>query len=85
MYGESEVSFVKFLVELAKNKPNFSLVPNLIWAKIKNGQPIINPQEPPIYNLDSLPFPSYQSFEIKKYFGVSRCAYKCRGSYCILF
>lgn len=67
MYGESEVSFVKFLDELAKNKPNFSLVPNLIWAKIKNGQPIINPQEPPIYNLDSLPFPSYQSFEIKKY------------------
>jgi len=67
MYGESEVSFVKFLNELSQEKSNLSQVPNLIWSKTKKSKPIINPPETPIYDLDKLPFPSYEKFNLTKY------------------
>lgn len=65
MYGESEISFISLLSELSGKNPNLSTVPNLIWRQQK--QIIINPPAPPIYQLDNLPFPDYQSFNLKKY------------------
>ena len=65
MYSESEISFIKFLEIFSQDKPDFSLVPNLIW-KNKN-KTIINNPAPLIYKLDNLPFPDYESFNINKY------------------
>lgn len=65
MYSESEVSFISFLNQLSQKKPDLSAVPNLIWKKQK--QIIINPPAPPIHQLDNIPFPDYQSFNLKKY------------------
>lgn len=65
MYGESEISFVKFLKIFSQKNPDFSLVPNLIW-KQKN-KTIINPASPLIFKLDEIPFPSYQSFKLNQY------------------
>ncbi|MCW1949069.1 MAG: B12-binding domain-containing radical SAM protein [Candidatus Shapirobacteria bacterium] len=65
MYGESETSFIIFLDQLSQAKPDLSTVPNLIWKQKK--QIIINSPAPPIHQLDNIPFPDYQSFNLKKY------------------
>lgn len=65
MYGESEVSLIKFLNEFSKTKPNYYKVPNLIW--ISKNKTIINNPTPLIQNLDNIPFPDYTSFNLKKY------------------
>ncbi len=64
--GEAETNFVIFLKELQKTKPNFRLIPNLIWRN-KNGQVQENPNSPFIQNLDNLPFPDYSEFKFEKY------------------
>ena len=66
MQGESETSFIKFLIEIKKKKPNFSKVPNLLWRD-KRGKIIENRIERLIEDLDSLPFPDYSEFKFEKY------------------
>ena len=65
MYGESETSIINFLQTFSQKKPNFSQVPNLIWRN-KN-KVIINSPAPLIHNLDQLPFPDYESFNLSAY------------------
>lgn len=65
MFGEGEIAFISFLKEFAKSTPDFSQVPNLIWQNHK--KIIINPSAPPIYDLDNLPFPDYESFKLSQY------------------
>jgi len=65
MYGESEISFIDFIKVFSQKNPKFSQVPNLIWKK--NKKTIINPQAPLIYQLDNLPFPDYESFNLPAY------------------
>jgi len=63
--GEGEVTFLQFLKQLDKKVPNFYQVPGLIWKK---DQEII--QNPPpffIKDLDKLPFPDYEAFDLEKY------------------
>jgi len=66
MKGESEVSFLKFLEEIKKEKPAFSKVTNLIWRNDK-GEIIENENEPLIEDLDVLPFPDYSEFKFAEY------------------
>jgi radical SAM superfamily enzyme YgiQ (UPF0313 family) len=65
MYSESENSFISFLNEFSKLKPDFSKIPNLIYRSHKKN--IINPPDKLIINLDQIPFPDYQSFKLEKY------------------
>lgn len=65
MYGESETSIIDFLEVFSQKNPDFSKVPNLIWQKQK--KLIINPSAHPIYKLDQLPFPDYESFNLRCY------------------
>lgn len=65
MMGEGEESFLIFLKEFVKKKPNFSQVPGLIWRR---GPKIIeNPPSSLIKDLDNLPFPDYGAFHLEKY------------------
>ena len=65
MYGESEISFISLINQLSATKPDLSQVPNLIWRH--NNKIIINPPAPPIHQLDNIPFPDYESFDLQKY------------------
>jgi len=65
MKSESEITFVDFLKELEKPKPDFSRVNNLIWKD--NGVIVENADAKFIEDLDSLPFPDYSFFGIERY------------------
>lgn len=65
MYGESETSLIDFLKVFSQKIPDFSKVKNLIWKDKK--KVIINPPAPLIHNLDQLPFPDYESFNLQAY------------------
>jgi radical SAM superfamily enzyme YgiQ (UPF0313 family) len=65
MKSESEVSFIEFLKELESLSPDYSRVRNLLW---RDGNDIIeNPTEVFIRELDTLPFPDYEAFDIRRY------------------
>lgn len=63
--GEGEYTFLELLESLAQKKPNFDKINGLIWRK--NKLIIENSDRPLISNLDSLPFPNYEIFKLKKY------------------
>lgn len=65
MQGESEVSFMEFLKEFEGSK-DYLKVGNLIWRDA-SGDVIENEKESLIKDLDSIPFPSFESFEFEKY------------------
>ena len=60
IYSEGETALSKLASGL-----NPKDIKSLIWRK--NGEVIINPQEDFISDLDSLPFPEYDSFKLEKY------------------
>lgn len=63
--GEGEESFLDFLQEFVAKKPNFSKVPGLIW---RSGRKIIeNSPGSLIKDLDNLPLPDYEAFNLEKY------------------
>ncbi|MFH1202706.1 MAG: radical SAM protein [Candidatus Omnitrophota bacterium] len=62
---EGEISFTQLLEEILKPSPDFGKIKGLIWRK--NGQVIENPDMPFIQDLDRLPFPDYNLFDLKKY------------------
>lgn len=65
MTGEGEITFLDFLRQLEKSKSDFAQVPNLLWRK---GKTIIkNPLASPIKDLDRIPFPDFEEFELEKY------------------
>jgi len=66
IFGEAETSFLNFLEESQKTKPNFATVANLIWRD-RRGQIIENKKATLIQNLDDLPFPDYSEFKLEKY------------------
>ncbi len=64
--GEGEIAIVK-LVEYLERGGNVNSVPSLVhW---KNGEPVFNPTMYP-EELDDLPFPDYDLFDIETYFSV---------------
>ncbi|MBI4743979.1 MAG: cobalamin B12-binding domain-containing protein [Actinobacteria bacterium] len=65
MKGESEISFLKFVKELSGGK-NYSKVGNLIWRD-SSGNIVENEMEPLIKDIDTIPFPSYESFCFERY------------------
>jgi len=65
LVGEGEISFLQFLKQLSKKEPDWRQVPGLIWRKKTK---IIQNQRPAfIHDLDKLPFPDYETFELEKY------------------
>lgn len=63
--GEGEISFLLFLKQLEKKKSDFSKVPGLIY---KIGEEIFYGPSPVfIKNIDEIPFPDYEEFNLKKY------------------
>jgi len=65
LIGEGEVALLQFLKQLSKKKPSFDQVPGLIWKKDR--EIIQNPRPPFIQDLDKLPFPDYEAFDLEKY------------------
>ena len=63
---EAEESFLNFLNELKKGKPDYKNVQNLIWRK--DGQIVENGDAPFIIDLDKLPFPDYSEFKFEENF-----------------
>lgn len=63
--GEGELSFPAFLEELGKRAPDFSRIPGLIWRD--GGKIVENEDSPFVQNLDILPFPDYEAFDITRY------------------
>lgn len=62
---EGELTLLELLQELQKRKPNFSGIKGLIWWH--KGRIVENPDRGLIKNLDILPFPDFDAFEIEKY------------------
>jgi radical SAM superfamily enzyme YgiQ (UPF0313 family) len=52
------------LLELIEN-PEYEKIKGLIWRK--NSEIVMNERRPYIQDLDSLPFPAYEDFELEKY------------------
>ncbi|MDY6864656.1 MAG: radical SAM protein [Halobacteriota archaeon] len=66
MKGESEISFPEFLNELKKEKPQFENVDGLIWRN-KYKDIVENKDQELIKDLNKLPFPDYEAFNLEKY------------------
>ena len=64
---EGEESLLELLKEIENGNGYFGKIAGLIW-KNRNGKIIENSDRPYIKNLDSLPFPDYESFSIDQYF-----------------
>ena len=63
--GEGEFTLCELLKEVRRKNPKFSKIKGLIWKK---GNKIIeNADREPIKNLDELPFPKYECFDLTKY------------------
>jgi radical SAM superfamily enzyme YgiQ (UPF0313 family) len=63
--GEGEITFLELCKAFKKNRKNLSSIKGLIWRK---GKKIIeNKKRMPIMDLDSLPYPDYEAFELEKY------------------
>lgn len=65
LVGEGESSFLVFLEELGKRNPDYSSVPSLIWRE--GGKIIENAPALLIKDLDKLPFPDYEAFDVSRY------------------
>lgn len=63
---EGEFTLLELLQELENAHPDFSKIKGLLWRE-KDGKIIENPDRPLITDLDSLPFPDYEAFEIERY------------------
>jgi len=63
--GEGEFALYELLKEMRKKNPEFSKIKGLMW---KNGNNVIeNDDRELIKNLDALPFPKYECFDLTKY------------------
>lgn len=62
---EGEWTLLELLQEFAKGAPDFGSVKGLIWRN--GGFEIDNADRPLIADLDSMPFPDYDSFGIERY------------------
>lgn len=83
VYGEGELTFSELIFHL-KSKMNIKDIRGLIY-KSPNGEIITNPPREQISNLDQMPFPAYDLFQMNRYpvhrIVTSRgCPYKC--SFC---
>ncbi len=64
--GEGEETIIE-LVEAIRNKTALESVLGIIYRS-PSGEIVRNKKRPPIQDLDSLPFPDYEGFEIEQYF-----------------
>ena len=63
--GEGELTIIQLLEALLSNSSDFSMIRGLIWRK---GEEIIeNVAQILIQDLDSLPYPDFESFELYRY------------------
>ena len=66
VYGEGEITFPKIIESLEKNDYLKNDIPG-IWYKDKNGKFIKNPPAEPTMNLDDLPPPAYELYDMSIY------------------
>jgi radical SAM superfamily enzyme YgiQ (UPF0313 family) len=62
---EGEVALLELLKEMEKQHPDFASIEGLIWQE--NGEVKQNPERPFIKDLDSIPFPDYDIFDVQRY------------------
>lgn len=60
---EGEYPLVELVNELKNSRPNFGDIGNLIWKK--NGRIVENPDQPLLTDLDALPFPQFDLYDIR--------------------
>lgn len=86
--GEGEETLKELLINLSKKNHDFSKIRGVIWRD--NGQVVENPEREFFHELDKLPFPAYDLFELERYMdkkipiATSRgCPYYC--TFCTIF
>jgi radical SAM superfamily enzyme YgiQ (UPF0313 family) len=65
--GEGEYTLLELCKEIEVGSRNYGKITGLIWKN--SGKVIENIDRPFIQDLDSLPFPAYEEFELEKYLG----------------
>lgn len=60
---EGEYPLIDLVNELKNSRPNFASIKNLIWSD--NGRIVENTDRPLLTELDSLPFPQFELYDIK--------------------
>ncbi|MCK4732305.1 MAG: cobalamin-dependent protein [Methanophagales archaeon] len=63
--GEGEYTLLELVNEITKSNPKFEKIKGLIWRQ--GSKILVNEKRPYIQNLDILPFPDFESFELEKY------------------
>ena len=63
--GEGEITLVEFLKEFQKKSPKYSKIDGLIW--IRKGKIVENKDRVLIGDINILPFPSYEAFDLNRY------------------
>ncbi len=86
---EGEYSLLELLTELSNKGNDYKRIKGLIW-KDHSGEIVENSDRPYVKDIDSLPFPDYENFDLKKYNYYNKrtlpiissrgCPYKC--NYC---
>ena len=72
IYGEAEVSFKEFLLNILSGKSVRGLK-GLCY--LEDGKIVKNPSHEPIVDLDTLPFNDYSEFDLESYFRWSKLRY----------
>lgn len=86
LHGEGEYAILEFCEAIKNGASDFSHIPGLFWRK--DGQIIENPTRAFLNDLNGIPFPAYDKFELNKYIAVKErkllpiitsrgCPYSC--------
>lgn len=83
--GEGEITFMEFCKAVENGEKNYSKIDGLIW---RDGDQVkVNKKRPFIIDLDLIPFPEYEKFELERYISYGQrllpiitsrgCPYEC--------
>ena len=76
--GEAFVSFPELLRRVDAGNRDWAAVPGLIWRDAA-GKTRLNPEQPLLMDLDSLPYPAWELFPLEVYFKNSMALYSEEG------
>src|SRR5262247_4911702 len=76
--GEAFVSFPELLRRVDAGNRDWAAVPGLVWRD-PSGKTRLNPEQPLLMDLDSLPYPAWELFPLEVYFKNSMALYSEEG------
>ena len=76
--GEAFVSFPELLRRVDAGAPDWAAVPGLAWRNAE-GRTRLNPEQPLLQDIDTLPYPAWELFPLEVYFKNSMALYSEEG------